>query len=106
MSNTIAVVGATGQQGGSVARACIKAGWKVRGVTRKVDSDSAKALIAEGAEVISANLNDEASLIKAFEVFHALVHSKTIASNSRTNSGCASRLRCHKLLGDDHHQRS
>lgn len=68
MAKTIAVVGSTGQQGGSVARACLKAGWKVRGVTRKVDSDAARALIAEGVEVVSANLDDEASLVKAFEV--------------------------------------
>jgi uncharacterized protein YbjT (DUF2867 family) len=70
MVNTIAVIGATGQQGGSVARACLKAGWKVRGVTRKVDSEAAKALIAKGAEVVSANLDDEDSLVKAFEVCH------------------------------------
>jgi uncharacterized protein YbjT (DUF2867 family) len=71
MANTIAVVGSTGQQGGSVVRACLKAGWKVRGVTRKVDSDPAKELIAIGAEVVCANLDDEASLVKAFDVsFH------------------------------------
>ncbi|KAJ4287573.1 hypothetical protein N0V90_012276 [Kalmusia sp. IMI 367209] len=68
MSKTIAVVGATGAQGGSVARAFLKLdGWKVRAITRNASSDNAKALASQGAEVVSANADDEASLVKAFE---------------------------------------
>ncbi|KAJ4348070.1 uncharacterized protein N0V89_009442 [Didymosphaeria variabile] len=68
MSKTIAVVGATGAQGGSVARAFLKLdGWKVRAITRNTGSDNAKKLASEGAEVVSANADDEASLLKAFE---------------------------------------
>ncbi|KAF1965844.1 NAD(P)-binding protein [Bimuria novae-zelandiae CBS 107.79] len=68
MSKTIAVIGATGSQGGSVARTFLKlAGWKVRAITRNTDSDKAKALASEGAEIISANVDDESSLVKAFE---------------------------------------
>ncbi len=81
MANTIAVVGSTGQQGGSVVRACLKAGWSVRSVTRNVESDAAKLLISEGSEVVRANLDDEASLIKAFEV-NSMPYTK-IATNHR-----------------------
>ena len=49
MAKLITVFGATGTQGGSVVRALLKdSGFKVRGVTRNVGSDKAKALTAEG----------------------------------------------------------
>ena len=50
----IAVVGATGAQGGGLARAILadtSGGFAVRALTRKADSDKAKALAAQGAEV-------------------------------------------------------
>lgn len=68
MSRTIAVLGSTGQQGGAVARACLNAGWKVRGLTRNAKGKGAQALAAEGAEMVSADLDDFDSLMKAFEV--------------------------------------
>jgi uncharacterized protein YbjT (DUF2867 family) len=64
----VTVIGSTGAQGGSVAKILLKAGYKVRAVTRKPDGDAAKALAQEGAEVVQADLDDEASLVKAFEV--------------------------------------
>ena len=66
---TIAVLGATGVQGGSVVQALLKDGsWKIRGITRDTSKDAAKALEKQGVEVVSANIDDEASLAKAFEV--------------------------------------
>jgi uncharacterized protein YbjT (DUF2867 family) len=65
----IAVVGATGAQGGALARAILKdpeGGFAVRALTRKVDSDPAKALHKLGAEVVQADLDDAASLERAF----------------------------------------
>ncbi|KAI8211823.1 NmrA-like family domain-containing protein 1 [Colletotrichum sp. SAR 10_86] len=68
MSNLIVVIGATGGQGGGVVNAFLnEAGWKVRGTTRNTSSEKAKALSAKGVEVVSANLNDEESLEKAFQ---------------------------------------
>jgi uncharacterized protein YbjT (DUF2867 family) len=61
----IAVVGATGQQGGGLARAILDdpAGqFAVRAITRRSDSDAAKALAGRGAEVVTGDLDDEASL--------------------------------------------
>ena len=65
----IAVVGATGAQGGSVARALLndpKKEFTVRALTRKPDSDKAKALAAGGAEIVTADLEDAKSLERAF----------------------------------------
>lgn len=65
----IAVLGATGAQGGGLARAILSdpnGGFAVRALTRNPDSDAAKALAAKGAEVVKADLDDEASLTSAF----------------------------------------
>ena len=69
MSQTIAVLGATGAQGGSVVKAMLQEkSWKVRGITRDPSKDAAKALAGQGVEVVAANIDDEKSLTKAFEV--------------------------------------
>ncbi|SPE25228.1 Nucleotide-diphosphate-sugar epimerase [Candidatus Sulfotelmatomonas gaucii] len=65
----IAVIGATGAQGGGLARAILSepdGGFACRAVTRKPDSEKAQALKAESAEVVKADLDDVASLEKAF----------------------------------------
>ncbi|KAK7413183.1 hypothetical protein QQX98_007962 [Neonectria punicea] len=68
MSNKklICVVGATGNQGGSVARRFLEAGFRVRGLTRNPASPAAKALSAAGAEVVAADLDHVATLNEAF----------------------------------------
>jgi uncharacterized protein YbjT (DUF2867 family) len=66
----IAVVGATGQQGGGLARAILddpERRFALRALTRNPDSAAAQALAARGAEVVAADLDDEASLTKALE---------------------------------------
>src|SRR5258705_2430157 len=66
----LAVIGSTGAQGGGLARAILadKAGeFAVRAITRKPDSDQAKALKSAGAEVVAADLDDADSLRHAFE---------------------------------------
>ncbi|HEX4702568.1 MAG TPA: NmrA/HSCARG family protein [Pseudonocardiaceae bacterium] len=64
----IAVVGATGQQGGGLARAILDdptGQFALRAITRRPDSAAAKALADRGAEVVTADLDDEASLTTA-----------------------------------------
>jgi uncharacterized protein YbjT (DUF2867 family) len=66
---TIAVVGATGSQGGSVARAILHdrdGDFCVRALTRKPSSERAQALARLGAEVVYADADDLDSLKKAF----------------------------------------
>jgi uncharacterized protein YbjT (DUF2867 family) len=63
----VLVSGATGQQGGAIARELLKAGWKVRAMTRKPQSEAAQALAGQGAEVVQADLDDETSLARALD---------------------------------------
>lgn len=63
-SRTILVSGATGQQGGAVARELLAGGHAVRVMTRKPESDAARRLAGLGAEVVRGDLNDESSLSK------------------------------------------
>ena len=75
MAKIIAVVGATGVQGGGLARAIQaepNSGFSVRAITRDPNKDNAKALAAKGAEVVSANLDDVESLKKAFAGAHGV----------------------------------
>lgn len=67
MAKLITVCGATGGVGGSVARRMLKEGWNVRAVTRSTESAASKALRAAGAELVTANYDDVASLKRAFE---------------------------------------
>jgi uncharacterized protein YbjT (DUF2867 family) len=69
----IAVVGATGAQGGGLVRAILadpEKRFAARAVTRKVDSDRAKALAAAGAEVVAGDADDVATLEAAFAGAH------------------------------------
>jgi len=66
----IAVVGATGAQGGGLVRAILAdpgGGFMARAITRDVNSEKARALAKAGAEVVAADIDDEASLAKALE---------------------------------------
>ncbi|MEJ3749033.1 NmrA/HSCARG family protein [Actinomycetes bacterium KLBMP 9797] len=66
----IAVVGATGAQGGGLARAILAdtgGEFVVRALTRKPDSDAARQLAAQGAEVVEADISDQWSVTKAFD---------------------------------------
>ncbi len=70
----IAVVGATGAQGGGLARAILAdpaGGFAARALTRKPDSDKAKALAKSGAEVVACDTDDVESVRKAFAGAHA-----------------------------------
>jgi uncharacterized protein YbjT (DUF2867 family) len=65
----IAVIGATGAQGGGLVRAILAdpgSGFAVRAITRDVNSDKAKTFARAGAEVVAADVDDEASLARAF----------------------------------------
>jgi uncharacterized protein YbjT (DUF2867 family) len=63
--DAILVTGATGNQGGSVARELLASGYRVKAMTRNPTSEAAQALAAQGAELIGADLDDPSSLEKA-----------------------------------------
>src|SRR5574338_560234 len=66
----IAVMGATGAQGGGLVRA-IHADpdgpFQARAITRNANSDAAQALAALGAEVVEADVDDGPSIAAAFK---------------------------------------
>lgn len=71
MSKKIIVVfGATGAQGGGLVRAILndpESEFAVRAITRKPDSEEAKALQAMGAEIVSADIDDKESMKQALQ---------------------------------------
>jgi len=69
----IAVVGATGAQGGGLVRAILadpNGGFACRAITRDPSKDQARALAGKGADVVKADLDDVDSLKKAFAGAH------------------------------------
>src|ERR1700741_4999666 len=66
----IAVLGATGAQGGGLVRAILNdpnGGFTARAITRDVNSEKAKGLAKLGAEVVAADIDDAQSLDRAFK---------------------------------------
>jgi uncharacterized protein YbjT (DUF2867 family) len=71
----IAVVGATGVQGGGVCRAILadpSGGFACRALTRDPNKDKARELASKGADVVKADLDDIESLKKAFAGAHGV----------------------------------
>ncbi len=71
----IAVMGATGAQGGGLVRAILAdrdSPFAVRAITRKPDSEKAQALAKQGAEVVAGDADDQASLEQAFAGVHGV----------------------------------
>ena len=69
----LAVVGATGAQGGGLVRAVLanpSSPFAVRALTRDPKSDKARELASLGAEVVPADLEDPASVERAFRGAH------------------------------------
>jgi uncharacterized protein YbjT (DUF2867 family) len=66
----ITVFGATGAQGGGLARAILQdanSAFGVRAVTRDVNSDKAKELAQLGAELVAADIDDQQSVENALK---------------------------------------
>jgi uncharacterized protein YbjT (DUF2867 family) len=71
----IAVLGATGAQGGGMVRAILNdptGGFAARALTREPGSDKAQALEKQGAEVVAADLDDVDSLQRAISGAYGL----------------------------------
>ncbi|MER5297089.1 NmrA/HSCARG family protein [Streptomyces pharetrae] len=68
----ILVTGATGLQGGAVARELVRRGRPVAALVRDPASQRARALADLGVELVRGDLDDESSLRSALEGFHGL----------------------------------
>ncbi|MBN2012281.1 NmrA/HSCARG family protein [candidate division KSB1 bacterium] len=71
LHKTILVTGATGKQGGSVVKHLLANGWNVRALTRNPQKSEARALAAQGVEVVQGSFDDRASLDRALDGVYA-----------------------------------
>jgi len=68
----IAVTGATGQQGGKVAKSLLAQGWSVRALTRDANKPAAQILAAAGAEIVPGDMDNRLELDAAFKGVHGV----------------------------------
>jgi uncharacterized protein YbjT (DUF2867 family) len=61
----VLVTGATGKQGGEVARELLARGYRVHAMTRKPEAEKAQELARLGAEIVQGDLDDQASIARA-----------------------------------------
>jgi uncharacterized protein YbjT (DUF2867 family) len=66
-SGVVAVTGATGQQGGAVARALLGVGVPIRALVRDPGKAAAQALASAGAQLVIADFDDPTTIRAAFE---------------------------------------
>jgi uncharacterized protein YbjT (DUF2867 family) len=69
---TVLVTGATGGQGGAVARRLLDHGWTVRALVRDTGTRRAKELAARGAHLMPGDLDDPPSLRLAADGVHGV----------------------------------
>ena len=62
----VVVTGATGRQGGAVARHLLSQGWRVRALSRKPGGKRAQRLADLGAEIVGADMAHPVTLRSAF----------------------------------------
>src|SRR5712692_11967463 len=65
MREPVLVTGATGRQGGAVAHSLLARGIPVRALSRNPDKPAARALAKAGAEVVTGDLDDVSSMVRA-----------------------------------------
>ncbi|KAL8725035.1 MAG: hypothetical protein Q9166_007610 [cf. Caloplaca sp. 2 TL-2023] len=77
MSKLLVIFGATGQQGGSIIESVLRDAqlskeYSIRGTTRDPSKPNAQELVKKGVEIVKADVEDAASLKKAFEGAHII----------------------------------
>jgi uncharacterized protein YbjT (DUF2867 family) len=94
-NQTILVTGATGNQGGAIARHLLQRGkFKVRAMVRDENKPAAQALKQAGAELVIGDFNDRASLDRALQGIHG------VFSIQDFRDGAAVEIRQGKALAD------
>ncbi len=72
-NRTILVTGATGNQGGAVARSLRARGWKVRALVRDPAKPTAQRLAKDNIELVQGDLFTTASLENALNEVYGVV---------------------------------
>jgi len=78
---TVAVIGASGRQGGAQVRQLVKAGFKVRALSRRADPFYGQVR-PDTVEVVPADLYDRASLVSAFRGVDAVFHTHPLRARA------------------------
>ncbi|KAK0276844.1 hypothetical protein LTR35_010238 [Friedmanniomyces endolithicus] len=82
--NLVVVVGATGQQGGSVVKALLRDNhYNIRGVTSNVNAEASSALKAQGVQMVEADLDNADSVLRAFKGAYAIFGVTDFAEQAR-----------------------
>ena len=91
----VLVIGATGQQGGSVARHLLDKGHRVRALARNTDSSSANQIESLGAELVVGDTEDGESVVRA-----AVGVDAVYAMTTFTQSGLEAEVRQGRTIAD------
>ncbi|MBW7897543.1 NAD(P)H azoreductase [Candidatus Brocadiaceae bacterium B188] len=92
---TILVTGATGNQGGAVAHILLAGGWSVRALVRDPSKPAALALAEKGVQVVTGDLDDQASVVQALKGVYGVFGVQTFMEQ-----GTAGEIRQGKTLAD------
>lgn len=99
-SNTILLLGATGQQGGSVAAALNGGGWHVRALVRDPDSPKARALSAAGIKTVRGDLADTTSVRAAVDGAYGVFSVQPSSGQVGRGVGDADEVRFGRAVAD------
>jgi uncharacterized protein YbjT (DUF2867 family) len=72
LERSILVCGATGSQGGAVARSLLDRGFRIRALIRDPQKPEARALAEQGAEVVQGDMDERSSVDRALEGAHGV----------------------------------
>lgn len=92
---TILVTGATGKQGGAVARHLRERGYTIRALTRDPSKPQARALLGAGAEVVRGDYDDQTSLTRALDGVYGV-----FSVQNPVDAGIEGEVRQGKALAD------
>jgi uncharacterized protein YbjT (DUF2867 family) len=88
----ILVSGATGRQGGAVARHLLRRGFRVRALTRDPSKPAAGALLERGAQLAEGDFDDHASIVHALEGCYGAFSVQNfweVGKDAEIRQGCA-----------------
>jgi uncharacterized protein YbjT (DUF2867 family) len=97
----VLVTGATGKQGGAVAKHLLQSShFTVRALVREPNKPAVRALHEEGAEIVSGDLDDRASVERALDGVYGVYSVQVFRDGKNGESGLEKEIRQGKMLAD------
>lgn len=94
LTRMILVTGATGRQGGAVARYLLKSGWQVRALVRDPNKPAARDLALQGVEIAQGDLDEPEGVRKAMEGCYGVFSVQSL------ETGVEGEIRQGRMMGD------